>query len=189
MELLLVLLIPLFVFFNRFRGTKGWGGAAGGAVVAGVVAVFSENIVAALAAGGAYAVGEAMGWGRWLSLVPRWFDGTTQAVYWEKYRQPDRGKIIHNIANKIAREDKDFKKYSQVALVIRGAYWWALVAIALAVTGVTNPIMVPVAILLGATMPFCYALGYKFFGVKDYWKRGENIYGGVHGLILMLLLV
>lgn len=188
MELLLVLLIPLYAVFNRFRGTKGWGGPAGGALTCAIIFAYSGNMFGAVAAGGLYISGEAMGWGRWLATVPMW-GKVSQQEYWDKHRQPTRGKFIHNIANKIAREDKDYVDYAKVALIIRGLYWWVPIAIATTVTGISNPAAAVCAGALGATMPGCYRIAYKKWGEKEYWKRGEQIYGAVHGVIIALLLI
>jgi hypothetical protein len=66
-----------------------------------------------------YILGESMGWGKWVGYLtadeaPENYDDL------EGYDFP----YIHKTANLIVKERKNYKLYCQVALAIRGFYWW-----------------------------------------------------------------
>lgn len=187
MELLKLLLIPLYAVFNRIRGTTGSGGVIGGVLTGIIVFIFTNNPIASGVVALLYFTGEMVGWGRWLKTVPHWGDRSYQETYMAN-REKDRGKVIHAIADAIVKEETDFTAYAKIALFIRGVYWWAPISIAMVAFGISNPVLAAIAVLIaGLAFPFSYNLSYKLFKEK-YWGYGERIYGAFHGIILILLL-
>lgn len=187
----ILIMVPLMIayfFLNRLRGTLGPGGVIVGAITGAIVFAFTMDPVYAAGVSIAYAAGEAIGWGRWLATVPYWNKDLSWEEY-EKIRQPDRGDLIHKLANKISRETKNWKKYCITALAIRGVIWWLPVALVGVALGHIHPAVAALIALLGATMPLWYYLAYSFLGPKGYWGNGERLYGITHGVIVTLLLM
>lgn len=181
-------LIPAYYFMNRQRGKMGAGGAIFGAATGAIVFAATLDPIAAAICGALYFAGESVGWGRWLRTVPHWGRISTDE-YWRDVRQPDRGKIIHKIANSISKEKKDFARYAQTALYIRAAIWFPPILTALAVTGHANPAVAAVASAAAiVAFPWAYRYAYKA-KAKEYWGRGEMFYGAVQGACLAAALM
>jgi hypothetical protein len=181
-------LIPAYYFMNRQRGHMKAGGAIFGAATGAIVFAATLDPIAAALTAVLYFAGESIGWGRWLRTVPYWGRISTDE-YWRDVRQPERGKFIHKIANRINQEKKDFAKYAQTALYIRAALWFPPILAALAITGHANPI-----VALGASgacvyaFPWAYRYAYKT-DAQGYWGRGERFYGAVQGASLAAALI
>jgi hypothetical protein len=193
MEWLVLGLLPFaFAVLNRVRG-GGLGIAGASAYIAGgakaaLVFLATFNPWAAGAFFVAYIAGESFGWGKWISMVPFWVDkGFTQQDYLKSpayARNDGKNNGVHWLANKIAPETKDFRAYGQVALILRGALWWALPLAALTATGAIHwAAAIGGVALLAWLFPIVYAEAYKLTGDK-YWTWGEVAHGFVQGLVL-----
>jgi len=185
-EIMILALIPLFAVVNRVRGSFGAGGVVGGAVMGGVVLALSLNPVVAGVCALLYVAGESVGWGRWIKAIGRSHDGVAQFDYMDNYREKDRGKFIHNLANKVVKESKDYVSYAWVALWIRAAIWFPPIFIALALAGIVHPITA--ALCAGFTVamfPVSYSVA-RQISKNGWWGRGEIIYGACQGAALAL---
>lgn len=170
----------LYFFLNRFRGTLGAGGPIVGAVTGLIVFLLTGNPLVAVGIAIAYALGEAPGWGRWIKLLNKNY---TQQEYWNNHREPSRGKEIHWLANKIAREKTDYRKYAMVAMGLRGLLWW--LPVALVPTLLLGAPTAPVG-LLGALTPYCIRAARN---KVPFWRWQEHYSGVLHGLILALIII
>lgn len=185
-EILLLALIPIFAVINRVRGKIGAGGLVGGAALGVVVFALSLNPILAAVCAVLYAAGESVGWGRWIKLIGRSHDGVSQFDYMDHHREKDRGKFIHNLANKVVKESKDYVSYAWVALWIRAAIWFPPIFIALAVGGVINPLIAVICSgFVVAMFPISYSVA-RQISKNDWWGRGEIIYGACQGIALAL---
>ena len=186
---LTVLLTPLMAVMNRIRGMYGAGGIIGGVALGGALFLITKDPIAAAACAVLYFVGESVGWGRWLKIIPAMENNVSQQVYWDKYRQPERGKFIHKLANKIAKEKDDYRRYAKVALYIRACIWFPPIFIALALTGHANWAGAGIASLFCIyCFPLAYGLAYDKSS-NGWWGRGEVYYGIVQGATLTLALL
>ena len=149
-----------------------------GAITGVVVFLFTGMPILAAGIAIAYALGEAPGWGRWIKLFDKdW----TQEEYMRSHREPDRGKEIHKIANKISKESKDYKRYALTAMALRGTLWW--LPVALVGTYLDGPLWL-CTVLCGASMgPLC-KLATKVNWGEHYWARQERLVGVSHGIAL-----
>jgi hypothetical protein len=178
---------------NRYpRGVLSWGPFPVGVIVGLAVYLSTYNLYASATVTALYIAGESFGWGKWLNTVPQW---NSTAYSQEAYNSSDlftrkdgKSNGIHWMANKVFREDRDFRNYAILALMIRGFYWYAPILIALAAFGVT-PIWLAaaLAVSVGILMPISYFLAYSIFGA-GYWPKGEHIFGAIQGLALSLAL-
>lgn len=195
MEQIAIFALPIIMgVLNRYpRGVAAWGPYPVGAFLGLVIYLSTHNAYAAATIAGLYILGESFGWGKWLSTVPCWDDQYyTQAIYNGGMliaRNDGKSNGIHWLAEKVAKETKDFRKYAISALVIRGFYWYAPILFALAFFGIT-PIWLAaiLAVSVGILMPISYLLAYWTVGETTYWPRGEHIFGVVQGLALSLAL-
>lgn len=87
---------------------------------------------------------------------------------------------IHYLANAIVPQEKDYKRYCQVALAIRGLYWWLPIYLLLAFAGLLSYGSAVVAgIILGIGFPIACELGRKlqinidkkYLQVTNSWER------------------
>ena len=168
---------------NRLRGRK----AVYVAIPAAVIGLVSLNPLAALA----YVGGESFGWGQWLRAIKFWPDAEPGAS--EGYRamaatrESGRKNGIHSLAKKIAGGHQEkpgqWRKYVLAALTIRGAYWWVPVYTVLAIGGLNPVVAIAAMAATAAAFAPSYILAVRA-SKKDYWGRGEVIYGFFQGLIM-----
>lgn len=191
-----IALVPLMAVSNRIRGMYGAGGIIFAGVLAAALYVITGDILAAGVCGVLYALGESVGWGRWLRCIPAIEQDVPQHVYWDSYRQPERGKLIHGLANKLARERDDYKKYVLTALYIRASIWFPPIFVALYAFGHTNELSALVGSLFVIWLfPHCYLLAYDTAKGGDgflrmrWWPLGEVFYGVVQGACLLGVLI
>ena len=156
-----------------------------------VVMVVSTWYYGALA-GLLYTIGERFGWGKWVGYLA---DGTPPNY------QSNNGKgfpYIHYIANYFVDEYKDFRKYSQIALTLRGMLWWMPLMVLLGCIGVfpwwlvlVNSIVAgigfPIACELGKRWQ--YTLQSKWLCMSPGWENQEVVYGIVQFLVFTLSIV
>lgn len=188
-DIMILALIPLFAVLNRLRGKFGAGGIVVGVAVVAVVFVITLQPELAAACGVLYIAGESVGWGRWIKIIGRSHDGVTQFQYMDHHREKNRGKFIHNIANKIAKESKDYVSYGWAALMIRAAIWFPPILILLAAWGVADPVAaIAGSVVCIVTFPIAYSVA-RQIEKKNYWGRGEIIYGAVQGAALALAFI
>lgn len=131
-----------------------------------------------------YLIGESFGWGKWIGSLcePDSIPLEKRYLDLEGYRFP----YIHKLANTFVKEKENYTAYCNVALGLRGFYWWVGVFFTLSVAGVTEySLGLLIAVVLGASFPLaCYLstitnFEFGFWRVNCYsaWERQEVIYG------------
>ncbi len=198
---ILVLLLPLPVLLNRWRGTGdivtlGKIRITGVmiyalylALVVGCLSTWYYGILTAIL----FIAGESFAWGKWIGYL---VSENGEKEYWN-----DNGKnfpFIHQTANFFVKEKVNYKLYCQIALTIRGIYWflpmlvlfgfaglmsWSIVAISTLVLGIGFPI----ACELAKYWKFRYVS--KWLVVESKWEKQEVIYGLFHWAAICLPLV
>jgi len=177
----------MFTILNRLRGTWSWFSKVIGLLVAIAVYWVSDNYYVAIASGLGYIAGESMGWGAWvgtLSCYPRGKEPKNT-----KYDYEGKNNGIYWIASKFYDPISDWYKFSMVALVLRGIYWWLPVTLPL--TYLYGILPVVIALVLGVLFPIACILGYKFRRTKigkwtGGWEISELIYGAMQDVALII---
>lgn len=191
-------MIVLEAILNRLRGT-GDVLRVGNFRVTGIMlyALYLMIVVSlvaewyyALAFGVLFIAGESYAWGKWIGFL----------VDYENKHEPEYdskvGKgfpYIHYIANYIVDERVDYKRYCQVALAIRGLFWWLPVYLLFASIGLISYIeAIVLGMLVGIGFPVAAYVGRnwnynKKFGVLEFkrgWENQEIVYGLFQGIAL-----
>lgn len=146
-------------------------------------------------AAGLFIAGESFSCGKWVGYL---------VDYEDKHTPEYDSKVgksfpyIHYIADAIVKEKEDYKKYCQVALAIRGFFWFAPLLVFLGYIGIMNWLVIPVSlIMLSVGFPFACEIGRdwdynKKFGVLEFkrgWENQEIVYGFVHFVAITLPLL
>ena len=156
---------------NRLRGTQGLWSKIIGLLLALIVQIAFDNPYVSIAVGLGYIIGESFGWGEWvgtLSVKPEQIvtnseEGKNNGIQW--------------IASKIVPMT-NWYRYCQVALTIRGMYWWLPTLAPLYFVGF-NPYAIGIAVvLLGLTFPLACEIGYYTAQKFSYQREGFSVVGG-----------
>lgn len=181
------------ILLNRWRGTgkvfpipflKGVHLYA--AYIALVISLFSTwyyGIIAGLL----FMLGESMGWGKWIGYLV----SSTPTVDYND-REGTKFPWIHKSAELVCKQTQNYKRYCQVALSIRGFWYWMplysfLVLIGLvqwyyAIVGVlVLSLGFPIACYVGKVWGFSYES--KYFTSRPGWENQELVYGLLQGLV------
>ena len=159
------------------------------ALVIGLLSTWYYGLIAGLL----YMLSESMGWGKWVGYLtadkaPENYDDL------EGYNFP----YINKTANLIAKERKNYKLYCQVALSLRGFYWWTPLYLFLAYIGLISYIeAIIIGILLGIAFPIACEIGKRLnyngkFGIINYskgWENQELVYGLFQGLFFNYVII
>ena len=148
------------------------------------------NIFYAVSAVMLFLLGESYAFGKWVGYLVDYEDEHTP----EYTSKVGKGfPYVHYIANYIVDERVDYKRYCQVALAIRGLFWWLPVYLLFASIGFISYVE---AVLLGAIVgvgfPIASYLGRnwdynKKIGVLEFkrgWENQEIVYGLFQGIAL-----
>lgn len=192
----------LEIILNRLRGTgdifKIFSFAITGNVIYAiyiglVVGLLSFDPLYGFIALSLYILGESMGWGKWVGYLtsdkaPENYDDL------EGYDFP----YIHKTANLIVNERKNYKLYCQIALGLRGFYWWTPLYLFFAFIGLISYIeAIIIGILLGIAFPIACEIGKRLnyngkFWIINYskgWENQELIYGFFQGLFFNYVII
>jgi hypothetical protein len=207
MESALLLSMPIvFYFLNRLRGAtmKSIIGSdffiKNGAIFAilGIliyIGLLTNNWLCALITAGGYALGESFGWSKYVRQIREWGNDAYQDHYNNHEKQRDTGKIngIHWIASLFAKEHKDFTRYGQVSMVLRGMWWFIPVYGPLVYFNViTLPIAAASVVALGFLFPLVYWTFMPhnprgpFGGNLGFAGGEEKMYGLIYGAVIAL---
>ena len=145
-----------------------------------------------LAAGILYYAGESMGWGEWVGALCN-----NEKVASQERLDEDAGHNngIHWLANLIFKESENYKRYCQLALSIRGFYWWFPIMFFIGYLGLLPwyvaaisifflSIGFPIGIEIARNLNFTFVI--KGFKVTGVWERQELIYGFIQFLCISL---
>ena len=175
--------------------------------IALVLGVATTNTLLGLAVLVAYFIGEAKGWGEWvgsLSRVEPWDEELLQYCY--KDNEGKTFPFIHQIANSVYKEQiegtfeqraKQYKKYTTLAIMLRGFWWWSLIYFTLAIFGaISYELALGISLSLATAFPIACEIGRRWDFTNTYdlkliklnfsqgWENQEVIYGMFQGIAL-----
>ena len=161
--------------------------------IALVVGLLTLNIFYGLIMFGLFILGESMGWGKWVGYLTA-NNHPKNYNYKEGYNFP----FIHQTANLIANEREHYRLYCQIALGLRGFYWWILPYLFMAYIDLISYYeAVLFSILLGVLFPIACEIEKKLdyngkFWIINYsrgWENQELIYGLFQGLFFNYVII
>lgn len=143
-----------------------------------------------------YIQGEAYGWGKWVGYLTS-DDPDVKPEYDNKTGR--RFPYIHYIANFFINQTKNYDRYCQLAITIRGIVWWLPLMSFLGyisnnlllgmILGLIIGMLFPVACYLGKISTFSINLP-KLRILANYgWERQEIIYGFFQSIGFIILLL
>ena len=209
---ILVLMLPLPILLNRWRGTgviitigkfRLIGNIIYALYIAGIVGCAYAltfggwiSVGYGLLGGILYIAGESFAWGKWVGYLTH-YEGEGKHDY-----DNDDGRsfpYIHYIAQSIVKQENDYKTYCEVALAIRGLFWWLPLLVLLgtidliswyqvAFSSIFLAVGFPVACYLGTLLKVEYKS--KYLNLSQGWENQEVFYGLFHwiGIALVILL-
>jgi hypothetical protein len=157
------------------------------------VGLYTGNWIAALFAALGYFGGESFGWAKWHQALREWGNESFQDKYNKEIlpRRTGHENGIHWIASRFFKESSNFTQYGQLALVLRGMWWFIPVYVPLVVLGVVSiPVAAIAVVALGILFPLTYWVFVPHhprgpFGGKLGFAGGEEkMYGVVYGAII-----
>lgn len=180
------------IFLNRWRGTgiifSRITGTMIYALYIGLLFGLLSNWYVGLLSIGLFLLAESMGWGKWVGALcyPE-----TKTDLEKEYQDKEGYKFpfIHFIANFIVNEKKDFFKYCNVALGLRGLLWGLILYVGLVAFGYINIFeYLIISLLYAIGFPLsCYLSRLKSFNYKNKfvsivgkWETQEVYYGFFH---------
>lgn len=158
------------------------------ALVIGLLSTWYYGLIAGLL----YMLGESMGWGKWVGSLCYPESTTSLEARYADY-EGVRFPFIHKTANMIVKERENYLAYCNIALGIRGLYWWLPLLMFMAVIGITSYwLAILGSILLGVGFPVaCYMASITKFEFTWWkiscvgaWERQEIVYGLMQGIVL-----
>lgn len=182
------------IVLNRLRGIgniyKGITGTMLYALYFGLLIGLLTHYYYGLIAIALFLFGESFAFGKWVGFLVDYEDEHTPE-YDSKIGKSFP--YIHYLANYIVKEKKDYKRYCQVALIIRGFVWWTPLLILLGSIDLMNWYQViassiilaigfPFACLVGRNWTFEYKT--KHFFTKRGWGNQEIVYGFIQFLCI-----
>ena len=207
----LVLMLPLPVLLNRWRGTGAIitigkfrliGNIIYALYIAGIVGCAYAltfggwiSIGYGLLGGILYIIGESFAWGKWVGWLTN-YDGVGKPDY-----NNDDGRsfpYIHYIAQAIVKQEVNYTRYCEVALTIRGFIWWTPLLILLgsidliswyqvAFSSIFLAVGFPIACYLGNMIKIEYRS--KYLNMSRGWENQELVYGLFHWIGIALVII
>lgn len=182
----------MFTLLNRIRGDGSilFGYSWQIALLIGLL-VFLQfgNLYVAAASAIGYYVGELFGWGAWIGTLTN-----NQKTYGDENPPEGYSEGIYWIASHIVDPHKNWYRYSQVALTIRGFYWWFLTLAPLYF--VTDSLIITMAIImLSIGFPVACSLGHmsakkwNFKYMSGSWEHQEVWYGVMQDVALLAIFI
>lgn len=170
---------------NRWRGTGVIFAFVTGTQIYAVYIALMIGIVSTwywgLLAGVVFMVGESMSWGKWVGYL------TSNDAPEDVGNTKGSGfPYIHQTAELFVKQDKNYRRYCQIALAIRGVYWWVPVLVVMALAGVISWWYVGIGgLIAGVGFPVAceigkrwkYTLQSKWFSMSPGWENQEVVYG------------
>ena len=144
---------------------------------------------------GLYIAGESFAWGKWVGWLT---DYDRQAV---KDYDNDDGRnfpYIHFMAQYIVKQEVNYTRYCEVALMIRGFIWWTPLLILLGLIGLLSWYMAVVnSLILSVGFPIaCYIgnmlkieLRSKYLNLSRGWENQEVVYGFIQFVCITLTIL
>jgi len=152
---------------------------------------FFSSFIFALVGVALYIGGESYSFGKWVGYLV----SPNGAIEYEN-EAGTKFPFIHQTANFFVPQIKNYRRYCQLALSIRGFYWWTPIIILLACIGLINwYVAVLNSIVLAVGFPIACELSkhirvkwikLKFLIINENWHIQELIYGLIHFICLNL---
>lgn len=155
----------------------------------------TTNVFYSISAVVLFLLGESYAFGKWVGFL----------VDYEDEHIPEHdskvGKgfpYIHYISNYIVDEKVDYKRYCQVALAIRGLFWWLPLYLLFAYIGLISYVeAILLGVVAGIGFPMAAYVGRnwdynKKIGVLEFkrgWENQEVVYGAFQGLCLWYVVI
>jgi len=181
----------MFTILNRLRGKRGYFAKINAIVIAIAIYILYGNPYVSLASGLGYLLGESFGWGEWVGNLAVNKYNITDTIGKE-----GKNNGIQWIAKKIVPNYlTNYIRYCNVALAIRGSYWWLPTLLPLYFVGFNLGYLLLAAILLSIGFPIACWLGYKteskfsFKYMYGGWAHQEVWYGLIQDIILISLII
>ena len=184
----------MLTILNRLRGTWAIMAKVTGVVlgIAFYIATGEVYMSAMITIG--YILGESMGWGKWIGGIISGHRGPATAQQQAEKEGTNNG--IHWIANRIAPQTVNFYRYSQVALFIRGFYWWAITLFPLTYAGfMPAGEWILASVLVGAGFPISVMIGvktekeFKLKMMESAWTQAEVWYGFIQDIFIISIII
>jgi hypothetical protein len=184
------------ILLNRWRGTgniyKSITGTMLYALYFGLLVGVLCQWYYGLIAIALFLFGESFAFGKWVGFLVDYEDEHTPE-YDSKVGKSFP--YIHYLANYIVKEREDYKRYCQVALIIRGFIWWTPLLILLGLTDLISWYQVVISsIVLSVGFPFACWVGRnwkleykaKYFSTQRGWENQEVVYGLIQFIFISL---
>ena len=203
---ILILMLPLPVLLNRWRGTGAIATIGKFRLIGNIIyALYIAGIVGCayaltfggwisvsygLLAGLLYIAGESFAWGKWVGHLTD-YDGVGKPDY-----DNDDGRsfpYIHYIAQAIVKQEVNYTRYCEVALTIRGFFWWFPLMTLLILIGLANVwIAIVGLVVLSVGFPIAAYIGNmikieyrsKYLNMSRGWENQELVYGFFHWIVI-----
>lgn len=193
---LLLILLPLPILLNRYRGTGDmFTITITGtmlytfylALLVGFLSTYYYGLLIAIL----FVAGESYSFGKWVGYLV----SDNGAIELDN-KAGTKFPFIHQTANFFISQEKNYKRYCQLALSIRGLYWWAPIMIVLAHADLIswyvaslNSIILAVGFPIACELSIYMKLKYvesKWLIINENWHEQELIYGLIQFVCLNL---
>lgn len=193
---LLILLLPLPILLNRYRGTGDMftiriTGTMLYTLYLGLLVGFLSTYYYGLAVAILFVAGESYSFGKWVGYLV----SSNGAIELDN-KKGSGFPFIHQTANFFIPQIKNYKRYCQLALTIRSFYWWTPIMIVLAYAdliswniAVLNSIILAIGFPIACEISIYLKLKYvesKWLIINENWHEQELIYGLIQFVCLNL---
>lgn len=193
---LLIILLPLPILLNRYRGTGDMftiriTGTMLYTLYLGLLVGFLSTYYYGLAVAILFVAGESYSFGKWVGRLV-----SDEGAIELDNKKGSKFPFIHQTANFFIPQEKNYKRYCQLALTIRSFYWWAPIIFVLfyadllslyiaifdvLVLSIGFPIACEVSIYLKLK-----CVDSKWLIINENWHEQELIYGLIQFVCLNL---
>ena len=193
---LLLILLPLPILLNRYRGTGDMftiriTGTMLYTLYLGLLVGFLSTYYYGILVAGLFVAGESYSFGKWVGYLV----SPNGAIELDN-KKGSGFPFIHQAANFFIPQEKNYKRYCQLALTIRAFYWWSPVMMVLAHAdliswniAVLNSIILAVGFPIACELSKHIKVKYiesKFLTINENWHIQELIYGLIQFVCLNL---
>lgn len=197
--LYLLILLPLPILLNRYRGTGDMftitiTGTMLYTLYLGLLVGFLSTYYYGLAVAILFIVGESYSFGKWVGYLV----SDNGAIEFDN-KKGSGFPFIHQTANFFIPQEKNYKRYCQLALTIRSFYWWTpIIAVLFFADLLSLYIAIFDVIVLSIGFPIACELSKhikvkyiesKFLTVNENWHIQELIYGLIQFVCLNLSII
>ncbi|MGL5751096.1 MAG: hypothetical protein ACRCXT_11250 [Paraclostridium sp.] len=182
------------IFLNRWRGTGAIFSISIFNITGTMIYAFYMFVLVSILSNPIYGFisallflgGESLSFGKWVGYLT--YPENYNKEQFEANKKGSNFPFIHQTANYFINQSNPFK-YSVLALSIRGLYWWMPLYLLFTYIGLINYYeAIIIGILLGIGFPiacilsrkFSFRFKYKYLVCTDNWHRQELIYGFIH---------